>query len=122
MRAGPLRQFEVTLELPKPDPRMRPGTSVRAIVEGQTLTDVLLLPRQALFERDGKPIVYVHAGETRFEAREVKVVHRTESQVVLDGIEEGVEVALVQPDAAKRLKAATPAAAPPPAPGSGPGR
>lgn len=119
MRAGPLRQFEVTLELPKPDPRMRPGTSVRAIVQGQKLTDVLLLPRQALFERDGKPIVYVHTGETRFEAKEVKVLHRTESQVVLDGIEEGAVVALIQPDAAKRLQSSTPAAPPPPSPGAG---
>ena len=118
MRLGPLRWFEVTLELPDPDPRMRPGTSVRVTVEGETLENVLLLPRQALFERDGKPIVYVRGAGTAFEPREVKVVHRTESQVVLDGIEEGTEVALIQPDAVKRsTSSAAPAA--PPAPGAG---
>ena len=118
MRAGPLRQFEVTLELPRPDPRMRPGTSVRVIVEGQTLTDVLLLPRQAVFERDGKPIVYIRGKEGRFEPKDVKVLHRTESQIVLDGLEEGTEVTLIQPDAARRSASPAPAAAPP-APGAG---
>ena len=119
MRSGPLRQFEVTLDLPSPDPRMRPGTSVRAIVEGQKLDNVLLLPRQAVFERDGKPIVYVRAGATGFEPREVKVLHRTESQVVLDGLEEGTQIALIEPAAAGK-RATTPAApAGPPAPGAG---
>jgi multidrug efflux pump subunit AcrA (membrane-fusion protein) len=117
MRAGPLRQFEVTFELPNPDPRMRPGTSVRVIAEGQTLDNVLLLPRQALFEREGKPIVYVRGAGTGFEAREVKVLHRTESQVVLDGLAEGTEVALIQPDALKRTT--SPTAAAPPTPGAG---
>jgi hypothetical protein len=47
----------------------------------------------------------------------VKVLHRTESQVVLDGLAEGTEVALIQPDALKRTT--SPAAAAPPAPGAG---
>ncbi len=58
-RMGPLRQFDVTLELKNPDPRLRPGTSVRVLVQGAVVEKVLLLPRQALFELDGKPTVYV---------------------------------------------------------------
>ena len=55
---GPAAQFEVTLELDTADPRLRPGTSVTVLVQGQTVDNVLLLPRQAVFEKDGKPIVY----------------------------------------------------------------
>ena len=121
MRAGPLRQFEVTLELPKPDPRMRPGTSVRVIIQGQSLDNVLLLPRQSLFDKDGKLIVYVRAADgAAFEAREVKVLHRTESHVVIEGLEAGTEVALVPPDAASRASGASAPATPPAAPAAAP--
>ena len=103
-RYGPLRQFDVTLELLKPDPRLKPGTSVRVLVQGDTVKDVLLLPRQALFEVDGKPTVYVRAGgPDSFTPRQVKVLHRTESQIAVEGVEESTEVALVDPVAALKL-------------------
>jgi hypothetical protein len=55
-RSGPFRLFDVTLELKNPDPRLRPGTTVRPKVTGDVVKDVLLL-RQALFQVDGKPTV-----------------------------------------------------------------
>ena len=104
-RSGPLRQFDVTLELRDPDPRLRPGSTVRLLVEGQTIKNVLLLPRQALFEIDGKPNVYLRSGggNESFSPRPIKVLHRTESQIAIEGIEEGAEVALVDPVAALKL-------------------
>jgi len=96
---GPLRQFDVAIGLDQPDPRLRAGTSVRALIAGTEVKGVLTVPRQALFEKNGKPVVYVRAGEL-FTPREVKVTHRTESRVALDGIAEGAEVALVNPDKA----------------------
>ena len=33
-QAGPLRQFEVVLRVDKPDPRLRPGTTVRVLIAG----------------------------------------------------------------------------------------
>jgi multidrug resistance efflux pump len=114
--SGPLRQFEVTLELERPDARLRPGTSVQVVVPGKKVDNVLQLPRQAIFEKDGKPIVFVRAtGSTAFEGREIKILHRTESRVALDGLPEGTEVALIDPNAAEKPKSSTP-----PAP-SGPG-
>jgi multidrug efflux pump subunit AcrA (membrane-fusion protein) len=113
-RYGPLRQFDVMLELRDPDPRLKPGTTVRVLVAGETVKNVLLLPRQALFEIDGKPTVYVRAGGSdAFSPRQIKVVHRTESQVAIDGVDEGIEVALVDPVAAMKLSGA-------PSSGSGP--
>jgi hypothetical protein len=103
-RYGPLRQFDVVLELKTPDPRLKPGTSVRAIVQGKTVDNVLLLPRQALFDMDGKPIVYLRSGAgDAFAPKEIKVIHRTENQIAIEGVDEGSEVALVDPVAAIKL-------------------
>lgn len=103
-RMGPLRQFDISLELVEPDPRLKPGTTVRVLLQGKTVDNVLIVPRQALFEVDGKPTVYARgAGETAFTPRQVKVLHRSESRVAVEGIDEGVDVALVDPLAAMKL-------------------
>ncbi len=39
-----------------------PGTTVRVLVQGGTVDNVLLMPRQALFEIGGKPTVYLRTG------------------------------------------------------------
>lgn len=96
---GPLRVFDVTLELPRPDDRLRPGASVTVVVHGDTVEDVLMVPRQAVFEADGKPIVYVPSPTDRnaFEARPITVLHRSETMVAVEGLEEGADIALVDP-------------------------
>ncbi len=94
--AGPLRLFDVTLELDRPDARLRPGTSVRVLATGPRIEDALILPRQAVFERDGKSVVFVRAGDG-FEPHEIRVLHRTEARVGIDGVDEGTDVALIQP-------------------------
>ena len=112
-RSGPLRQFDVTLELKNADARLRPGSTVRLLVAGDTVKDVLLLPRQALFEIDGKPHVYLRSGsgDDAFTPRAIKVLHRTESQIAIEGVEEGAVVALVDPVAALKLGGAKAASA-----------
>jgi HlyD family secretion protein len=110
--AGPLRSFDVTLELDKPDPRLRPGTSVKVVVPGQKVDNVLLVPRQAVFEKEGKPIVY-ESTATGFEPKPIKVLHRTESRVALDGVPEGTQVALISPEASTTAKTPKPAPAGP---------
>ena len=96
IQEGPLRRFDVTLELETGDVRLKPGTSVALVVKGPTIDDALILPRQAVFEQDGKPVVYVRGGSS-FQPREVKVLHRSESRVAVEGVDEGVEVALIRP-------------------------
>jgi HlyD family secretion protein len=106
--SGPLRDFDVTLQLDHADPRLRPGTSVELVMAGTRVENVLHLPRQAIFEKAGKPVVYVRHGN-RFEATQVKPTHRTETRVAIEGLAEGTEVALVNPDlAAKAAKTASP--------------
>ena len=104
------RLFDVTFQFEKPDPRLKAGASARLVIEGKQLTDALHVPRQAVFARAGKNHVFVRS-DGRFEQKEVKVTQRTESRVVVEGLSEGAEVALVDPNA--RPAGAAPSTAPP---------
>ena len=100
-RSGPLRQFDVILGMEKPDPRLRPGTTVTVLVDGQKIDNALTLPRQCIFEKDGKQIVFARS-DAGFSPREVKVLNRTEGLVAIEGLEAGLEVALIDPEQASR--------------------
>ncbi len=90
-------KFDVAVAMDKSDPEIRPGLTVQAVVEGGQTKDLLLVPPQALFDKDGKPFVYEEQG-SGFVPRQVKVTRRTESQVAIEGINEGAVVALVNPE------------------------
>lgn len=109
---GPLRRFDVLVALDKPDPRLLPGTSVKLEVEGPTVDDALVLPRQAIFEREGKTLVFVRTA-AGFEPREVKVLHRGESRAAIEGADAGAEVALIAPDGAGSATGTGPTTTPP---------
>jgi len=66
--------------------------------------DALSLPRQALFQKEGKPVVYVKRAES-WEPCPVQIKYLTESRAVIDGIAEGTEVALVNPELKKSATA-----------------
>jgi HlyD family secretion protein len=93
---GPQRQFEVTLRLDTPEPRLRPGTTARVLISGPEVPNVLTVPRQAVYREGGRSVVYVPAGD-RFEAREVKVTHQSADRTAIQGVPEGTDVALVNP-------------------------
>lgn len=95
------RSFNCRLALDEIDPDLRPGMSVDIFVNVETLRDVLSVPSQALFGRDGNWFVYERTSDGYLE-REVTLLRRTESQAILDGIEEGVEIALARPDQPSR--------------------
>jgi multidrug resistance efflux pump len=89
-------KFPASFRLEQSSTSLRPGISALVKVHGTRLSGVLYLPSQSLFEKDGKQIVYVKRGGD-FEAIAVKVKYRTESRVVVEGIDEGAEVAVVNP-------------------------
>jgi HlyD family secretion protein len=91
------RKFDASFRIDKPDPRLRSGQTAQIVVEGQQIKDALFLPRQALFDKDGRPVLYVREGNNFIE-REVKISHRTESQITIEGLKEGDEVSLVNPE------------------------
>ena len=77
---------------------------------GTRLENVLHVPRQAIFEKAGKPVVYVRHGD-RFEVTSVKPTNRTENRVAIDGLAKGTEVALINPDQAAKAAAKSASAA-----------
>lgn len=117
---GPLRLFDVVVALDVPDESLRPGTTVRIIAKGRTVEGVLSIPKHALFEKDGKSHVYVREAGG-FTMKEVKILHRNESRVVIEGVDEGAEIALVDPTRTPGSSTpATPGAASPSGPAAAP--
>jgi HlyD family secretion protein len=111
------RQFDISFQFDRPDPRLRAGVSARVTIEGKEIPDALHVPRQAVFDKKGKTFVYMKTGE-RFQEHEVKVEQRTESRVAITGVPEGTEIALVDPNsrstgAARSSGPAAPAAGAP---------
>jgi HlyD family secretion protein len=100
------RSFDATFEMDQPDARLKPGQTTQVIVQGEHLQSVLFLPRQALFIREGKPVVFAKVGRG-FEPRVVTIKHMTESQVVVEGLTEGTDVALVNPEAGEATTSST---------------
>src|SRR5258706_153438 len=76
---------------------VRPGMTANIGVPTETLKNVLWAPAPALFESDGRTFVYVHNAEG-FLPQDVKLVRRSESQVIIEGLAEGRMVALASPD------------------------
>ena len=88
--------FDVTIQLKDTDPRLRPGLTAEVIYQGARSAGVLYVPRQALFMKDGKRVVFVRKGGS-YQQHEVKIKSESESRVAIDGLEEGAEVALLDP-------------------------
>jgi HlyD family secretion protein len=110
------RQFDVTFQFATPDPRLKAGASAQVVIEGAEIPDAIHVPRQAVFERNGKNHVFLKVGD-RFEQREVVISQKTESRLVVEGLEPGAEIALVDPTV---TAASEPAGAASPMPGGSP--
>jgi HlyD family secretion protein len=95
--SGP-RKFDLAIQLDGKDSRMRPGFAVRLTIRGDQLSKAVSIPSEAVFERDGKKIVYCKRGRG-FDPQEVKVRALSEGRAVLEGVPAGAEVALVNPEA-----------------------
>ena len=90
------RRFACKLSLDRTSPELRPGMSARLTITTDELKNVLWLPAQALFETDGRTFVYAQSGST-FTTKDVKLVRRNETRVVVSGLSEGQMVALANP-------------------------
>jgi multidrug efflux pump subunit AcrA (membrane-fusion protein) len=91
------RHFDCKIAIEEISPGMRPGMSSNIVITTGVLPNSLWVPSQALFESDGRAFVYLET-PSGFVPHDVKMVRRSESQVVLTGIPEGQVVALASPD------------------------
>jgi RND family efflux transporter MFP subunit len=94
----PVQYFGATLELQATDPAvMKPGQRVRAVLALDARADAISVPRNAIFEKDGKKIVYKRVG-SEFVPAEVTVGPAAVGRVVVEqGLAVGDEIALRDP-------------------------
>jgi HlyD family secretion protein len=93
----PTRLFDLGLVLIDVDPQIRPGMSAVARIPTDRVPDVVLVPSESIFQRDGYPIVYRLDG-TMFEERRIEVSRRgRELAIITSGVEPGDKVATRRP-------------------------
>jgi hypothetical protein len=94
----PVQYFGVTVELEKTNPRlMKPGARVRAVLEVENQANAFAIPRQALFDKEGKKLVYRRKAG-KFEPVEVTIGSSSAGRVVVTkGLKRGDEIALEEP-------------------------
>jgi multidrug resistance efflux pump len=87
---------------------LRPGLLADVEIQVEKIPDALHVPAQAVFQKNGKPTVFVQLKNKRFEPREVQLVKQSESMMVLaSGVKPGDIVALSDPTAQKAGKKET---------------
>jgi hypothetical protein len=86
------------------DVLLRPGLLADVEIIVEKIPNALHVPVQAVFEREGKQIVFVRKG-SKFEMRPVEIARRSESTMVLSGGVQPEEiVALADPFSKKGSK------------------
>lgn len=87
---------EVSIALNQPDGELRPGFTAHLVILGDSLKDALWVPREAIFEKDGKQIVYARSANG-FEAHPIQVRYLSENMAVIAGLKAGVEISVLDP-------------------------
>jgi HlyD family secretion protein len=97
----PNKNFDLTVVLDHPDTRLRPGMSVTERIAVQRIPNVILVPSEAVFNRNGRDVVYVQESARfgdSFMERPVAIGHRGGGMVeIRNGLQPGERVALKDP-------------------------
>lgn len=93
----PTRTFRGFARLEKIDERLRPGMNGSMDVVIDRIPNAISVPAKALFNRQGKPVVYV-SGQGGYSAVPVEILARNPDEVAIKGLPEGAKVALVEPE------------------------
>jgi HlyD family secretion protein len=95
----PPKNFDLNLVLIDVDPKIRPGMTAVARIAKDRVPDVLLVPSEALFQRDGAPVVYKLDGGGFIETV-VNVQRRGKEQsIIASGVAAGDRIATRRPAA-----------------------
>jgi HlyD family secretion protein len=91
------KSFEMQVDFIEPDPRLKPGMTGTIQVEVERLPDSIMIPTEAVFDKDSRMVAYV-ASSTGYEERTLQLSHRSSRYVrVTEGVEHGERVALKDP-------------------------
>lgn len=81
------------------DVLLRPGLLADVEIIVEKIPNAINVPAQAIFQRDGKMVVYVKEGG-KFQPREIKIAKRSENVFVVEsGVKPGEEIAMADPEA-----------------------
>jgi RND family efflux transporter MFP subunit len=93
------KEIEVLVTFSEQDDTIRTGLNGQADIRTEVETEGLTVPREALFRRDGRDVVYV-VTNGRAVRTPVRVGERgAEKVIILEGLAEGDLVSLVSPEA-----------------------
>jgi len=94
----PPKNFDLGLVLNEPDPKIRPGMTATARIGIERAPGVLIAPSEAVFQRDGRPVVYRLAG-SMFDEQRIEVARRGREQVAIAaGVQPGDKIATRRPE------------------------
>ena len=93
----PPKNFDLGLVLLDGDPRIRPGMTAVARIATERIPDVVIVPSESVFQKDGSPIVYKLDG-SMFREQRVQISRRGKEQsVVTSGVAPGDRIATRRP-------------------------
>jgi multidrug resistance efflux pump len=89
--------FEVTVEIDKPDPRLRPGMTGKVEIILDKAEKSVYIPLEAVVSEQGKKVVYIKNNKGNRERREINLGKKNDKSVVVTkGLSPGEEVFLPQ--------------------------
>lgn len=93
-RNSDINVFDVEVKLLDHDDDLKPGMSASARIILDRVSDVVSVPMEAVFEKNGRPVVYLKNKKER----EIEVGRRNDMGIeVLSGLEGGEEICLLDP-------------------------
>ncbi|RJP15990.1 MAG: efflux RND transporter periplasmic adaptor subunit [Candidatus Abyssobacteria bacterium SURF_5] len=91
------KYFQVTIAIQEQDARLRPGMTASVRIVSDSVRDVLAIPINAIFEKEGRKCCYVVHGNG-YELREVIVgAQKEDFAEVKEGLSEGEKICLIEP-------------------------
>ena len=91
------KNFDLTVQLENPDPRLRPGMTAGFRVEVERVPGSIVIPAGAVFEKGGQTVVYV-LSDGAYRGRPVTVARRGIGRVMVSrGLKPGERIALKDP-------------------------
>jgi multidrug efflux pump subunit AcrA (membrane-fusion protein) len=94
----PDRNFDLGLVLEERDPKIRPGMTATARIAADRLPNTTLVPAEAIFQKDGRPVVYRLNG-SKFDELSIEIVRRGREQAAVSaGVEPGDKLAMRRPE------------------------
>lgn len=92
-----IKVFEIAVSIKSQSEILKPGMTTSNKIIVNEIPDVLFVPQEAVFEKDGEKVVYIKNG-SGFDAVDVEVGEKSENYIVISkGVKNGDKVALRDP-------------------------